>query len=455
MNTQTLTALAGRIAGQLISPDDGAFDEARQVWNGMIDKRPGLIVRPANVDDVIAAVNFARDEGMSISVRGGGHHAAGSALNNGGLVIDLSQLRAVTYDAATQTARAQGGALLRNLDGATLPHGRTVPTGVFGDTGIAGLTLGGGYGWQCRLHGLTCDHLVEAEVVTSDGKLVRASESENPDLLWALRGGGQNLGVVTSFEYRTQPITTDEIWLNFVAYPLAEAKQVLARLRDFSATAPRELGIIAVIWTFPAGEPFPESIWNQQFVGIAGPYIGPAEDGQRASQPLRELGTVLFDGSAAMPFAAVQTFFDEEYPNGRRYYWRSSYLRELTDEALDKVIDLGGRRPSPLTSLDLWFLGGAIGDVGANDTPIAHRDAPFMAGIEANWDDPADDAANIAWAREAVTTLEPHSTGGSYVNFEDPDDPTRVAAVYGANFQRLEEIKRRYDPDNLFGSRRG
>lgn len=453
MNTQTLNALAGHFGGQLIDPTDASFDEARKVWNGMIDKHPGLIVRPSGVDDVIAAVNFARGEGMAISVRGGGHHAAGSAVNDGGLVIDLSELREVTYDAATQTARAQGGALLKDLDGATLPHGRAVPTGVFGETGIAGLTLGGGYGWQSRLRGLTCDNLIAAEVVTADGSLLKASESENPELLWALRGGGQNLGVVTSFEYRTHPMPP-EVFLTFVTYPLAEAKQVLQKLRAYTATAPREQGLIAVIWTFPPSEPFPESVWNQQFIALAGPYIGPADEGERASQPLREMGTVLFDGSEAMPFGVVQTFFDEEYPKGRRYYWRSSYLRDLNDAALDKIVDLGGRRPSPLTSLDIWVLGGAIGDAGLDDTPIAHRGAPLMAGIESNWDDPANDAANIAWAREVFTAMEPHSTGGSYLNFEDPSDPTRVAAVYGPNHQRLMEIKRRYDPDNRFGSRR-
>ena len=454
MNTQTLTTLAGRIAGQLIRPTDASFDEARKVWNGMIDRRPGLIVRPAGVDDVIAAVNFAQDEALAISVRGGGHHAAGGAVNDGGLVIDLSELRNVTYDPASQTARAQGGALLKDLDGATLPHGRAVPTGVFGETGIAGLTLGGGYGWQSRLRGLTCDNLIGAEVVTADGKLLRAGESENPELLWALRGGGQNLGVVTSFEYQTHPMPP-EVFLTFAAYPLTEAKQVLTKLQAFVATAPRELGVIAVIWTFPASEPFPEAIWNQQFIGIAGPYIGPVDEGERAAQPLREMGTVLFDMSQPMPFGVVQTFFDEEYPKGRRYYWRSSYLQELNEEALDKIVDLGSRRPSPLTSLDLWFLGGAIGDVGLDDTPIAHRGAPLLAGIESNWDDPTDDAANVAWAREVFTALEPHSTGGSYVNFEDSNDPARVAAVYGPNHQRLTEIKRKYDPDNRFGSRRG
>ena len=454
MNAATLATLADGLKGQLIRPADATYDEARKVWNGMIDKKPAVIIRPQSNDDVIAAVNFARGEGLAISVRGGGHHAAGSALNDGGLVIDLSNMRGVGYDAASHTARAQGGALLHHLDDATLPHGRAVPTGVFGETGIAGLTLGGGYGWQSRLRGLTCDNLIGADVITADGQLLKTSESENPELLWALRGGGQNLGVVTSFEYRTYPMP-EEIYLTFVAYPLTEGKQVLQKMRKFIATAPRELMAIAVLWTFPASEPFPESVWNQQFVGIAAPYIGSVAEGQRVAQPLRELGTLLFDGSSPMPFGTLQSFFDEDYPQGRRYYWRSSYLKELNEEALDKLVDLGKRRPSPLTSLDIWFLGCAIGDVGLDDTPMAHREAPFMAGIESNWDDPADDAANVGWAREVFSAMAPHSTGGSYVNFEDSDDATRVEAAYGTNYRRLMEIKRKYDPDNLFGARRG
>ena len=450
MNTEVITSLATRLKGNLIAPGHPDYDDVRKVWNGTIDKKPGAIARCANVEDVIAAVNFAREEGLAISVRGGGHHVAGGALNDGGLVVDLSLMRDVSYDASTQKARAQGGALLVDVDTATLEHGRAVPMGVFGETGIAGLTLAGGYGWQSRNSGLSCDSLISAEIVTANGERLQASASENADLFWALRGGGTNLGVVTSFEYSTQPIPP-EVLFTFLAYPLAEASQVLRRLREYTASAPNALGLIAVIWTFPASEPFPEPVWNQQFIGIAGPYFGPIEEAQRVTQPLREMGTLLFDGSEAMPFGAVQTFFDEDYPVGRRYYWRSSYLRELSDDAIAALVELGGRRPSPLTSLDIWILGGAIGDIGPNDTPIAHRQAPFMIGIESNWDDAAQDGVNIAWAREVFATLEPFSTGGSYLNFEDTSDQKRVAAVYGANYQRLTDIKRKYDPDNLFG----
>jgi len=454
LNAEPVSGLAAQLRGKVISPTDAGYEEARKVWNGTIEKKPGLIVRCATVEDVIAAVNFARGQGLAVSVRGGGHHVAGGALNDDGLVIDLSELRGVSYDASTQTARAEGGAQLQDVDTATLAHGRAVPMGVFSETGIAGLTLGGGYGWQSASRGLTCDNLVAADVVTADGRLLKASESENPDLFWALRGGGTNLGVVTLFEYRTHPVP-ENLFICFVTYPLAQGKQVFDGLREFKKTSPREVGIISVIWTFPASEPYPEEVWNQQFVAVLGSYMGPAEAGERILQPLRQLATPLLDMSEVSTFATLQRLFDEEYPKGRRYYWRSSYLSDLSDEAIEKLVDLGARRPSPLSSLDLWVLGGAIAEVALADTPIVHRDAPYMVGIEANWDDPGQDAANIAWARGVFTTLAPYSTGGSYLNFEDSNDQDRVAAVYGANYQRLMEIKRKYDPDNLFGSRRG
>ena len=453
MDAQALNNLTSRLSGRAFTPGDADYEEARKIWNGTIDKKPGVIVRCGSVDDVIAAVNFARTEGLAVSVRGGGHHVAGGSLNDGGLVVDLSQMRSVSVDAAAQTARAEGGAQLQDVDTATLVHGLAVPMGLFSETGIAGLTLAGGYGWQSRSRGLSCDNLVGAEVVTADGKLLRAGSAENPDLFWALRGGGTNLGVVTSFEYRAHPMP-DEVFFAFVAYPLTEAKHVLARLREFNVTSPRGVGVLSVIWTFPASEPYPEAIWNQPFVGLVGPYIGDAAEGERILQPIREFATPMLDFSGRMPFADVQRAFDEEYPQGRRYYWRSTYLKELSDGAIDTLIDLGARRPSPLTSLDVWVLGGAIQDIGRSETPIAHRDAPFMIGIESNWTGPANDAANIAWAREAQTLLASYSTGGSYLNFEDPSDQARVAAAYGPNYKRLIQIKHRYDPDNLFGARR-
>ena len=438
--------------GEIVEPGDAGYDDARLIWNGMIDKWPRLIARCRDTEDVLSAITYARSRGLPIAVKGGGHHVAGSALNDGGLVIDVSPMRGVEFDASSEVARAQGGALLKHVDRATLPHGRAVPMGVFSDTGIAGLTLAGGYGWQSRLCGLTCDSVIAADVVTADGKVIRASAKEHSDLFWALRGGGTNLGVVTSFLYRTHPIPP-EIFLVFVAYPLAEARQVISGLRDYMAAAPPECGLIAVIWTFAPAHPFPERLWGRQFVGIVGAYIGSAREGRRVVEPVLELGTKLFDRSRPAPFAELQTFFDEDYPKGRRYHWRSLYLAELGENAIDAVIDLGSRRPSPLSSLDLWMLGGAIGAVDGGETPLAHRGAPYMLGIEANWLDPADDTENVAWAREVQTELMAYSTGGSYLNFEDPTDQKRVRAVYGLNFERLQRIKATYDPSGLFMQR--
>ena len=452
MQVEALVGLESGLRGRAIAPGDSGYENARKIWNGMIDKRPRLIIRCRGADDVKAAVDYARRQGLPTSVRGGGHHVAGGALSERGIVIDLSEMRGVSFDPSTNSVVAEGGARLRDVDHATLPHGRAVPMGVFSDTGIAGLTLAGGYGWQSRARGLSCDNLISAQIVTADGKLVGASAEENPDLFWALRGGGTNLGVVTSFRYRTHPMPP-ELFLLFATYPLAHGRQVLQGLREYARTAPLEAGLIAVIWTFPVSEALPKETWNQPFVGIIGPYIGPTDEGRRQLAPLRELGPKLFDGSKATHFGAVQAFFDDDYPEGRRYYWRSTYLEQLSDAAIAELVQLGSRRPSALNSLDLWVLGGALGQVGAADSPIAHRSAPYMVGIESNWIDPAQDAANIAWAREAQTLLSPYSTGGSYLNFEDPADQQRVAAVYGANHPRLKQLKAKYDPHGLFGAR--
>jgi FAD/FMN-containing dehydrogenase len=454
MNAETLATLTAGLHGRVIAPGDGAFEEARTVWNGTISKRPGLIVRCRTVEDVIEAVNFAREQGFGVSVRGGGHHVAGAAVLENGMVIDLSEMRSVSVDVAGRTVKADGGALLVDVDDASLPHNLAVPTGLFSETGIGGLTLAGGYSWLRRQYGLACDNLISAEVVTADGRLITASATENPDLFWALRGGGWDLGVVTAFEYRAHVVPA-EIFMVFCAYPVSDAARVLAAFDAFMKTAPRETAPLAVIWTFPDSEAYPEEIWNQPFVGVIGPYVGDVDEGKRLFQPLRELGDPMFDGSDVLSFADVQHAFDEDYPKGRRYYWKSSYLKALTPEALAATIEVGNRRPSPLTSLDLWPLGGAIQDVGPDASPVGHRESAWLVGIESNWEGAADDAANIAWAREAQTRLAPFSTGGSYLNFEDLSETARVEASHGGNFARLVEVKHKYDPNNLFRSRKG
>jgi FAD/FMN-containing dehydrogenase len=454
MTSTTVDRLAAGMKGTLFARGRPGYDEARRLWNGMIDKHPVAIARCASPADVGLALQCARDQGLAVSMRGGGHHVAGSALIDGGLVIDLSDMRSVTVDPRAGRARAGGGAQIGDVDRACQPFNVCVPLGVFTETGVGGITLAGGVGWLRRAHGMTCDNLVSAEVVLADGCSVTASADDHPELFWALRGGGWDFGVVTAFEYRTHPIPA-EVAMLFVTYPIDEAVAVLRRLREFMASAPDAVSPLAVLWTFPHAEPYPREVWGRQFIALAGPYAGPRDEGERLFRPLRELGTVLLDMSAPMSYFDVQRLFDHEYPKGRRYYWKSSYLRALDDGAIDVLVEYGKNRPSPLSSVDVWTLGGAMARIGPEDTPIGQRAAPYMIGIEANWDDPAGDDANRAWTRDMARALEPFSTGGTYLNFEDVTDPRFVRASHGRNFERLVEIKRRYDPENLFRSRAG
>ena len=456
MTTEAMQQLSASVRGAVISPEHPDYQAARSIWNGTVDKRPALIVECRGVADVIDAVNYAREQGLAIAVRGGGHHVAGSSLIEGGLVIDLTQMRAVRVEPAAGTVRAEGGALIGDVDRETQAFGLAVPFGLVSKTGIAGLTLAGGLGWLRRKHGLTCDNLVAADVVTAEGRLLHASDSENADLFWALRGGGWDMGVVTSLEYRAHPVGP-EVFVSFATYPIEDAAPVLAGFAAFGKNAPDEVSPVAVIWTFPdEGGAFPPEVHGKEFVGVLAPYIGDQAAGERVTQPLRELGTPLLDMSGPMPYLmGVQRLFDEDYPDGRRYYWKSSYLRDLDAKAIETLIELGRRRPTPITSLDIWMQGGAIGRTGVQDTPISDRAAPYMVGIEANWDDPGLDTKSIAWTREVAERLAPFSTGGSYLNFEDANDAKATAASHGANFQRLVEIKKKYDTENLFRSRRG
>lgn len=439
------------LRGEVLWPGSAGYEEARQVWNGTIDKRPALIARCGGVADVIDAVNYARAHGLRVSARGGGHHVAGSAVPDGGLLIDLSPMRSVHVDAGSGTARAEGGARLGDLDRETQAFGLAAPAGLVSDTGIAGLTLAGGIGWLRRKYGLTSDNLVSAEIVTADGELRRASETEHSDLFWALRGGGWNLGVVTSFEYRAYPLGP-EVMFTFVFYRASQARQVLRSYRDYTRTAPDEVSSMAFLGTIPEEPGFPQGSRNEPFAAVAGLYAGSVEEGKEVLGPLQKFATPLVDLTGPRPYLEVQTIFDEDYPTGRRYYWKSAYLRDLGDDAIDAIIEHAARRPSPLTTLDIWQLGGAISRVGKEETPVDHRDAPYLLGIESNWDDPRRDDDNISWTRDVAQSMAPFSTGGSYLNFEDLNGDA-VAAAHGPNYARLVEIKRKYDPDSLFGEK--
>jgi FAD/FMN-containing dehydrogenase len=448
---KTTEAFEASLSGRLIRREDDDYDEKRAVWNGMIDKEPALIVRCDDVDDVVASVNLARENHLLLAVRGGGHNVAGTAVCDGGLVVDLSLMNAVEVDAEDRTARAQGGAIIADLDAATQEHGLATPMGVVSETGIAGLTLGGGIGWLRRKHGLSCDNLISADVVTADGRLLRASETQNPNLLWAIRGGGGNFGIVTSFEYQLHPIGP-EVMFVFVLYHGSVRREAMRAYRDYCASAPDEVSSWAICGTVPATKDFPEKIHGQPYLNIGACYIGPVEEGRRAMRPLREFDEPMVDFSGPMPYTDVQRFLDEDYPDGFHYYWKSLYLDSLDDEVIDGVVAWAERRPSLLSTVDVWHMGGAIGRYGAEDSAVGNRDAPYLLGVEANWKPSQDDGANVAWARACVEELRAFSSGSEYLNFpgfyEDEDETMRT--TFGNQYERLVELKNKYDPTNLF-----
>jgi FAD/FMN-containing dehydrogenase len=436
--------------GALIWPEDPAYEQARRVWNGMIDRHPALIARCADAADVIAAVNFAREQDVLPAVRGGGHNVAGKAVCDDGLVVDLSGMRDVQVDPARRIARVQGGATLGDLDHQTQAFGLAVPVGLVSATGIGGLTLHGGMGWLTRRYGLTLDNLLAVEIVTADGQLRRASATEHADLFWAIRGGGGNFGVVTSFEFRAHPVGP-QVWFLATLYPVSQAKRILRFMREFVPQAPEDLGLLAVFWNAPDEETTPQEFRRAPVLVVAGCYTGPPERGEQVTRPLRQMGDALADLSGPMPFENVQRFLDAEYPDGRLYYWKSAYLEELNDPCLDALAEHAATRPSPLSSLDLWFLQGAMNRVLPEDTAFARRDVPYLVGIEANWTDAAQSDANIAWTRAVFQDMQRFARG-TYLNFpgfmEDAD--RLLQGAYDANYGRLREIKTRYDPENLF-----
>lgn len=444
-----LETLANQISGSLIRAEDDAYDEARRLWNGMFDKRPAVIVQCAGVADVMDAVRFARDRNLLVAIRGGAHNVAGLASYDGGFVIDLSQMRAVHVDPQAKTARVEAGAQLGDIDRETQAFGLVVPTGVVSETGIAGLTLSGGVGWLRRKWGMTCDNLIAVELVTAEGQWLRASKTENPNLFWALRGGGGNFGVVTAFEFELHPLGP-EVMFCFVMYP--DRKDILQKFNKYAQSEPEEVGMLAFTGAVPVDENFPEEWRRKPFFAVAACYAGSADAGEQILQPLRELGTPIVDFSDRMPYTEVQTFLDADYPKGRNYYWKSVYLKEFTDDTIDVLIALNRQAPSHHSTLDIWTMGGAMGRVRSDESPLSPREAPFMIGIEANWDDAKDNDRNIAWVRDCVHGLAPFAAPGIYLNFpgflEEADK--LVQDAYGDNLKRLAEVKQKYDPDNFF-----
>ena len=442
-------AFAAQIGGGVLAPGDEAYDEARKVWNATVDRRPALIARCLTDSDVQAAVRFAAAHRMLLSVRGGGHHIAGNAVADGGLMIDLSGMRTIHIDGKTRTARVGAGALLGDLDREAQAHGLATPLGINSTTGVAGLTLGGGFGWLTRRHGLSIDNLLGATVVTADGALRVVSASAEPELFWALRGGGGNFGVVTSFDFQLHPVGP-ELYAGLVVYPFAQARQVLRAWRDFTAGAPDELSVWTVLRKAPPLPFLPESVHGTEVVVFPLVYCGDVEAGQRAAAAVLQFGDPVGTALGPTPYAGFQTAFEPLLAPGGRNYWKSNNFSTLSDAALDLMIASAAALPGPECEIFVAQLGGAMARVKPADTAFVGRDARYIMNVHGRWSDAQDDARVRAWARQAFQDAAPHATGGGYVNFLTEDEAERVAASYGENYPRLQAVKRRFDPDNLF-----
>jgi FAD/FMN-containing dehydrogenase len=444
----TVQELRTALRGEVVLPGDAAYDETRGVWNGMIDRRPALIVRCAGTSDVIAAIGFARSEGLTVAVRGGSHNVAGNATCDGGIVVDLSPMKGVRVDTEARTVRAQAGLTWGELDRETQAFGLATTGGLVTSTGIAGFTLGGGIGWLMRKHGLACDNLISADVVTADGQTVRASETENAELLWGLRGGGGNFGVVTEFEYRLHPVS--QVLGGLVAWPAQAAGDVLRFWRDWVRDTPDELCTMAAFLYAPP-EPFvPPEVVGSPIFAIACCHLDPEGGAEDDLRPLRDLAPT-FDVLGPMPYQAIQAMFDAGVPRGSRNYWRSEYVDGLTDEAIQAILAHADGIPAPLGQLHVHQMGGAMSRVPAGATAFGNRDAGFLMNYIGLWLDPAEDQTNTAWVRAASDAMEPHGTGARYVNFLADEGEAGVRSAYHRNtYTRLQNLKAQLDPTNFF-----
>ncbi len=454
LSPDAVDSLRSTMRGGVLTPDDEDYDRARLIWNGMFDKKPALIARCDGTADVIAAVNFARENGTLTAVRCGGHNSAGSGSCDGGILIDLSAMKGVHVDPETRRARVQGGATWGDFDREAQVHGLATPGGVVSATGVGGLTLAGGLGWLRGKYGLSLDNLVSVDIVTADGVLRTASESENSDLFWAVRGGGGNFGVVTSFEFQVHPIGPTVMFLAPI-YRAEDAPRVMRAWRDFMATAPDEIGGSMVEFsTIPEDPEFPEDAWGAKVMTLAGVWAGPTDEGERAVQSLRELAESLLDFSGQMSYCQVQQLFDALFPKGVHHaYFKSAYLNRLDDAMIDEIAPRATDRPSDLTLCSVWYMGGATSRVAGDATAFGDRGIGWMLSIDAIWKGSAADAKNLAWARAFWADMKHHSNGRAYLNFaglgEEGEELVRTS--YGAaNYERLVALKTKYDPTNLF-----
>ena len=448
MPAPSLDQLKSAFRGELIQPTDPNYHSARKVYNGMIDKHPQLIARCVDVADVIAAVNYGRDNGLLTAIRGGGHNGAGLGTCDDGLVIDLSRMKGIRVDPVTKTVRVEGGCVWGDVDHATHAFGMATPCGFISTTGVAGLTLGGGIGYLTRRYGLTIDNLLSADVVLGDGSFVTASRSENADLFWALRGGGGNFGVVTSFEFRLYPVST--VYFGPTFWPLEEAGLVLKAYRDFIQKAPETVGGFFAFLVVPPAPTFPENLHMKKVCGIVWCCTGTAEETDAVTKPIRSLGHPLLDAVGPAPFPVVQSIFDPLFVPGLQWYWRADNFTELSDEAIARHLEHGPKLPSMLSTMHLYPVNGASRRIGKSDTAYSFREALFAEVIVGVDPDPANAPAITNWCKDYWEALHPYSAGGAYVNFMMDEGQDRVQATYRDNYQRLAEIKKKYDPTNFF-----
>lgn len=441
LSQDALRDFSARFHGELLRPDSDGYESARKVWNGMIDRRPACIARCRSVEDVQNAIRFARDNNLPIAVRGGGHNAAGLGVCDGGLVIDLGGMRDVLVDPAKRTARAGGGATWGDFDTATAVHGLATTGGLISSTGIGGLTLGGGLGWLMRSHGLACDNMIGAEVVTADGQIVHASATENADLFWGLRGGGGNFGIVTTFEFALHPVTT--IFGGMLLYPLTRAREVLRLYRAVTQSAPDALTVFAAMLHAPDGTPV---------IGLPICYNGSPEDGEQAIKAIRDFGAPMAGEVGPMPYTALQTMLDGGFPSGLQVHWRSEFVTSIPDTLIDAAVSAFEKVPSPLSAILFEHFGGAVSRVSRDATAFDQRDSDYNLVIVSRWADPAEADPNVAWARSTSDAAKPFTTGRVYVNYIGAGEaPDRVRAAFGADkFARLAAIKQKYDPKNVF-----
>lgn len=444
-----IDAFKTHFRGEVILPDDAGYDEVRQIWNAMIDRKPALIARCTSPEDVVQAIGFGRTQNLLISIRGGGHNIAGNAVCDEGLMIDLSLMKDVQVDLATQRASVEPGCTLGEFDAVVQAHGLATPLGINSTTGVAGLTLGGGFGWLSRKYGMTIDNLLSAEVVTADGRQLHASESENTDLFWGLRGGGGNFGVITGFEFQLHPVGP-EVLCGLIVFPFDQAKQVITRFARFTETMPEELNVWMVTRKAPPLPFLPEEAHGKEMVALALCYAGDPEEGEKLIAPLRGFGTAIGEHIGVMPYLAWQQAFDPLLAKGARNYWKSHNFSQLSDGVIDAIIEYAAKLPSPQCEIFIGTIGGQTTRVAPEAMAYSSRDACYVMNVHGRWESAAEDAHGIAWAREFFAKSQPFASSGAYINFLTQEETDRIAFAYGATWTRLIQLKNKYDPTNLF-----